>query len=424
MKRGLPAVTVCSTAFEGLGHAQARSLSCPDLPIALVPHPFGARSRDEIRNIAAACVGDIARLIAGSGIGSQTAHGSVSRKRAQIIEMPSDLDAFNEQAFARKWSDGLPLIPPTPARVARMLEAAGRDPAEIVARVPPAFGAASVEGIAINAAMAGARPEYMSLLITAVQAVSLPRFNLQSVQATTNPAAVWLIVNGPIANKLGVNAAGNCLGPGTWANATLGRALRLILQNIGGALPGDMDRATQGQPGKYSFCCAENEGASPWEPLHVERGFALDDSTITVAAPLGTWNMNTHAKNADVLLRVMAETMVFPASSDYTYAGEPWVMLAPEHAQILNAAGYNKAAVKQRLWELAILDARKLSPEDFRRAQNGRRAELGTLAPDQQLKISAEPGNINILVAGGPGTHSVYFPASAHAHATTLKIET
>src|SRR4029079_19577938 len=121
---------------------------------------------------------------------------------------------------------------------------------------------------------------------------------LQAIQATTNPAAVWLLLNGPITRWLEVNSGSGCLGPGTWANATLGRALRLILQNIGGGLPGDMDRATQGQPGKFTFCCAETEEPNPCEPLHVERGFAPDCSTVTVAGAGGTWNMNTHAKDA------------------------------------------------------------------------------------------------------------------------------
>jgi hypothetical protein len=140
------------------------------------------------------------------------------------------------------------------------------------------------------------------VLIAATVAIAAPEFNLRGIQATTNPGAVWLIINGPIAKKLSVNSGGNCLGPGAWANATLGRAMRLIQQNIGGALAGEMDRATQGQPGKYTFCCAENEDGNPWEPLHVERGFARAASTVTVVGALGTWNMNIHAKDSGDLL--------------------------------------------------------------------------------------------------------------------------
>ena len=189
--------------------------------------------------------------------------------RAALVEAPDDLDELIEFFHARRWSDGLPIVPPTRERVARMLSGTARKPEEVIAKIAPGFGEATVERIAINAVMAGCRVDYLPLLIAATQAMAEPQFNLQGIQATTNPVAVWLLVNGPIAEQLGVNGGMNCLGQGTVANATLGRALRLILQNIGGALPGDMDRATHGQPGKFSFCCAENEAQSQIGRAHV-----------------------------------------------------------------------------------------------------------------------------------------------------------
>src|SRR4051812_39283589 len=198
---------------------------------------------------------------------------------AATLECVDDLDEINRLYRERRWSDGLPIVPPTEARVERMLKETSRPRDEIVARVAPAYGAATVERIAINAVMAGCDAGYLPVLIAATKAVADPEFNLQGIQATTNPVAVWLVINGPLAKTLNVNEAFNCIGQGRWANATLGRAMRLVLQNIGGALPGEMDRATQGQPGKFTFCCAENEEASPWEPLHVERGFEPDRST-------------------------------------------------------------------------------------------------------------------------------------------------
>ena len=248
------------------------------------------------------------------------------------------------------------------------------------------------------------------------------RFNLASIQSTTNPVTVWLIINGPIARRLQLNSSTNCFGPGNWANATLGRAMRLILQNIGGGLPGDIDRATQGQPGKYTFCCAENEEANPWEPLHVERGFAPDSSTVTVAGVSGTLNMNTHAKDAGDLLRVIADTMTYPAGSDFTFGGAPWLVLGPEHAQVLKRDGLSKADVKRRLWEQARLAAHRLSAKDFGRTQSGRRADLGEITRDTLLTISSRPEHIGIVVAGGPGTHSVYVPMSGHVRSVTRQI--
>ncbi len=389
----------------------------------MVPHPFGIRNRDELRTIAGQCVEDIARQLQDPGSKSRAARASDKpAPRAELVEVPGDADELNQFFIERKWGDGLPIIAPTRERVARMLKHTNRAPDEVVATIAPAYRAATVELIAINAVAAGCRPEYLPVLIAAAEAVGAREFHLQSIQATTNPVAVWLVINGPIIEKLGVNYGNNCLGQGNWANATLGRALRLILQNIGGGLPGIMDKATQGQPGKYTFCCAENEAANPWEPLHVERGFAPGASTATVVGALGTWNMNTHAKDSKDLLRVIGDTMAFPVGSDYVNGGRPWIMLSPEHAHLLKREGLSKADVKRGLWDNSKLAAKRLSAKDFGRVQESRRAELGELTPDTMLPISLKSDDISIIVAGGPGTHSVYFPVSAHTRSTTREI--
>jgi hypothetical protein len=342
--------------------------------------------------------------------------------RAALFEAPDDIDSINQLYRARRWSDGLPVVPPTVERVQQMLACTRRAPDEVVARIAPGFGAATVERIAINAVLAGCDPEYLPVLIAAVEAVAVPEFNLQGIQATTNPVAVWIIVNGTAAQRLGVNGSFNCLGQGAWANATLGRALRLVLQNCGGALPGEMDRATHGQPGKYSFCCAENESANPWEPLHVERGFGHGSSTVTVVGAEGTMNMNTHTKNAGELLRAIAETMQHPPSNEYCHGGEPWLVLAPEHAEILKAAGLAKAEVKRRLWALSRMPARRMTDKDLLRVEASRGKELGGIGPDTMLPISPRPEDIWIVVAGGPGTHSVYVPCFGNSRAVTREI--
>jgi hypothetical protein len=341
---------------------------------------------------------------------------------AATFEALDDLDAINKLYRERRWSDGLPIVPPTPERVARMLACTQRKRDDVIAILPPGFGEATVERIAINAVMAGCDAEYLPVLIAATDAVAQAQFNIQGIEATTNPAAVWLVLNGPIVQQLGVNATFNCLGQGTWANATLGRAMRLILQNIGGALPGDMDRATQGQPAKYTFCCGENEAQSPWEPLHVERGFAADASTVTVVPAEGTLNMNTHSKDAEELLRVMAESMVHPTSNEYCHGGEPWIVFAPEHADILKAGGLSKRDIKERLWELTKMPAGHLSVKEILRAQASRADEYGAIQPDTLLSIARTPDDIWFIVAGGPGTHSVYVPCFGNSRAVTREI--
>jgi hypothetical protein len=344
-------------------------------------------------------------------------------ERAAVIEARDDLDEINQLYRDRQWSDGLPIVPPTAARVDRMLRHTKRARGEVVARIAPGFGAATIERITINAVMAGCDAEYLPILIAATEAVADPKFNLQGIQATTNPVAVWLVINGPIAKRLNFNSTFNCLGEGAWANATVGRAMRLILRNIGGALPGDMDRATQGQPGKYTFCCAENEDESPWPALHVERGFARDRSTVTVIGAEGTINMNSHAKTVDELLRVFGDTMIHPPSNEYTHGGEPWIMIGPEHAEVLKRGGMSKDDVKRRLWETSKMPASRMSVPDRKRAQDSRREELGEFTPDQMLTIAKHPGNICLMVAGGPGTHSVYVPCFGNSHAVTVEIE-
>ncbi len=388
-----------------------------------MPHPFGIRTREEIKQLATDCIDDVARLLCEAPAAATDKAQLTGAARAQEIEVAGDLEAFNRLLLERHWSDGLPAIPPTRERVERMLKCTSRKPDDIVGAVAPAFGVATVERIAINAVMAGCYPEYLPVLIAATEAISDARFNLRGIQATTNPAAVFLIVNGPIAKQLGVNSGGNCLGPGAWANATLGRAMRLIQQNIGGAEAGVMDKSTQGQPGKYTFCCAENEDASPWAPLHVERGFSKEQSTVTTVGALGTWNMNSHAKDAADLLRVFADTMTFPVSSDFIYAGEPWLILSPEHAEVLHRDGLSKADVKRRLWEQARLSGHRLSAKDFGRTQSGRKAEFGEITRETLLPISVKSDDIGILVAGGTGTHSVYIPMSGHVRSVTKEIK-
>jgi len=323
---------------------------------------------------------------------------------------PSLARVFVEDSFRRHG-----LMPATPRHTHRA-------PGELVARVAPAFGVATVEHVAINAVIAGCDPAYLPVLIAATEAVAASEFNLQSIQATTHPAAVWLIVNGPIVHRLRINAGANCLGQGSHANATLGRALRLILQNIGGALPGEMDRSTHGQPGKYTFCCAENEDMNPWEPLHVERGFARAASTVTAVGAGGTLNNTILTQHADDLLRVIADTMAHPSSNDYWFGGAPWLVFSPEHAAVLNRAGLSKAEVKRRLWHDSKMAAGRMAREDLVRTQAARVSELGEIGPDTMLPVSPTPDEIGIIVAGGAGTHTVYVPSFGPTGAVTREI--
>jgi hypothetical protein len=198
--------------------------------------------------------------------------------------------------------------------------------------------------------------------------------------------------------------------------------MRLILQNIGGALPGEMDRATHGQPAKYTFCCAENEDVSPWEPLHVERGFSREQSTVTVVGAEGTMNMNTHSKEAYELARVFADTMIHPPSNEYVHGGEPWLVIGPEHAEIFKRGGMSKRQLKQELWEKSKMPVSALAKKEIERARDSRTEALGELMPDTLLTISPTPEEVQLIVAGGAGTHSVYVPCFGNSRGITREI--
>ena len=193
----------------GLGHAQQKALGSPDLPIAVVPHPFGTRSREQLWEIAEKCADDIARLLCEAAPTDAAAPATVApaAPRAKLIEAPAGLDELNRFYIKRRWGDGLIIAPPTQEAVQRMLRHTNRAPHEVVATIAPGMGAATVEYIAIQGVMAGCYPEYLPVLIAAAEAVATPKFHLQAIQATTNPSAVWLIVNGPIARWLEVNSA-------------------------------------------------------------------------------------------------------------------------------------------------------------------------------------------------------------------------
>lgn len=329
---------------------------------------------------------------------------------ARIQEIDDSPEVINAFALEEGWSDGLPVVPPTPDRVREALQYTDREPDEIIGQVPPGFGEASVERIAINSVLAGCDPSYLPVVIAAVEAVTDPSLNAQGIQATTNPASIMLLVNGPVARQLRINGSYNCLGQGWRANATIGRALRFILQNVGRALPGQMDRATHGQPAKFTLCCAENETENPWSPWHVERGFDPETSTVTAIGIAGTVNILSVTRDADEFLKVVADTLAFPGSNDYLRGGYPFIMFGPEPAAVLASAGLGKAEIKQRLWEQSRMAVSRFSTRDLERIQNARKDELGVFDSSTLIPISTEPDHINLVVAGGPGTHTVYLP--------------
>lgn len=323
-----------------------------------------------------------------------------------LFEPGASFEEVNERLCEWSLSDGLPCVPPTSERIEAML--GDHDPQATCASLPPLYNEATVRRIAVCAVMAGCAPKYMSVLLSAVEALGDDQLNLLGIQTTTGAAALALIVNGPIAKELGINCGANALGPGASANATIGRALSLVLRNIGGAIPGELDMATMGQPGKYTFCFAENEQASPWEAFHTSLGFAKGQSTVTVVAAAGTMEVrDDRSGSAESLLTTFSQSLLAVGSlggSGFLCGGRPLILLAPDHASIIGSSMSRRVA-QEFLFEKARLPLSVLAPE--------MRAYLERHAPYSgydELRIASDPADIFLVVVGGTGNKSTYIP--------------
>jgi hypothetical protein len=327
---------------------------------------------------------------------------------ATVFTFPGAYEEIDAHYQERGWTDGLPIVPPTEPRVRELLTRTRRDPREIVGVLPPRQGEATVEKIAANAVMAGCRPEYLPVVLAAIEALADPLFNLDSIQATTHPVAPLVVVNGPLAAALGLQAGYNAFGQGFRANVTIGRAVRLVLMNVGGGLPGAGDRATQGSPAKLAYCVAENEAESPWEPLHVEAGLPADTSTVTVFGAEGPHNIQDHFSNTALgVLRTVAGAMGQAGSNNLLGRGGPLLSLGPEHAATIAKEGYSKQRVKAFLFEHARFPLGRLGLE-YQRQQIERWGVVD--APDTMVPIVRRPEDISIIVVGGAGKHSCWQP--------------
>jgi hypothetical protein len=302
--------------------------------------------------------------------------------------MGDDGDAI-ETLYARGVTDGLPVVPPTPARVRAAVEASGRAGDELIGLVAPRLGRATVEKIAINAVLAGCRPEYLPAVIAGVEAICDPEFALVGVSGTTDAVAPLLVLNGPVRAALEVNSGAGVFGPGWRANATIGRAVRLVWGNIGGARPGDISMSTFAQAGRYTYCIGEREEESPWEPLHVEHGFAPADSTVAaLAAEAPQVVVDARSRTARDILTTVARSGESIANHTQGDLSDTLLVIAPEHARTIAADGWSKQAVREFVWERARAEVDGVRVPKFR-----------------------TPANVKIVVAGGTaGRFSAWIP--------------
>jgi hypothetical protein len=317
------------------------------------------------------------------------------RLRSRRIELGEQEDEL-EAMFERGWSDGLPVVAPTRDRVLRMLGGTRRDPHEVVAVVPPDLVECTVEKAAINAVLAGCRPEYLPVVLTALEAACTSEFNMHGLLATTWASGPVIVVNGPIAARIGMNSGGNVLGQGNRANSTIGRALQLIVRNVGGGRPGGVDRAAHGNPGKLSFCFAEDEHGSPWEPLAVERGLAPGTSAVTLFAGSGVQPMADQlSREPQSLAGSLAACLRVVGHPKLAIAWDALLVVSPEHARVFREAGWTKARLREELDGLLL----RPGTEVVRGAGGIAEGMPAALAGGDVPKF--RPGGLLIVHAGG-----------------------
>jgi hypothetical protein len=321
--------------------------------------------------------------------------------RASRIELDDEDDL--DDSCARTFGDPLPVVPPTEARVARMLAATSHDPLEVIGRIPPNYGAATVEKIAANAVMAGCPPMLMRVLIPLVRAACDERFNMHGVQATTHFAVPLIIVNGPVRTELGFWSRQNVFSNVARANSTLGRALQLMLVHLGGARPDTMDMSTLGNPGKFSYCIAENEEESPWPPLHVERGLSVDQSAVTLFAGEPPHGVSEHtARSASTLLKAVTAALATVWSPRTCMAREALVVLCPEHVKTIHRDGWSKQDVRQFLFDHTGVPVRRYDSADGGEGTQQVASYTEVVIDGEQCyRKFATPESIHLAVAGG-----------------------
>ena len=405
-----------------------------------IEHPLGGERSDGVTRRARQAVDQIARLLSDSGPTSRSAAHVVATSESgraepasasirpagltdpattattpDFITVADSPEALLAAFCERQWCDGLPIVPPTEDRVRAMLGWADRD--RPLGVMPPLWRVATLEKLAANAVMAGCEPAAFPLIVAAVEAMLDPSFNLYGVQATTHSVAPLLIVHGPIAGELGVHSGSGCFGPGFRANATIGRAIRLILMNVGGAWPGRHDMATQGSPAKFSYCIAERAD-SPWGPLH-------DDNIVTVFGGEPPHNVNDHVSTtAAGILATVADTAVSLGSNVGWYFSQSQllIVLGPEHARTIADDGLSRVDVQRFVFENARLPLRTLKLGGMWGIHDWPRWMHAVTDDEALLPQVPSPEDVMVIVAGGPGKHSSVVPNCTFSRAVSRPI--
>ena len=441
-KAGVPAVAIGSRSFARAWQSCVDGWGQPSTAFVTIPHATTGQQADFIRKMVDEQIDDIIRGLtvlpaAPTPRGAKAGSQATETFTVEMNETPVGLDAVNRFFAERDWSDGIPIIPPTPAAVEQMLKGTGRQPQDVLMVMEPGFGLATVEKIAINAVMAGCQPEQFPVLLAAIDCLAQPQMNHRDMQVSGHTEAPMILVNGPIAKKAGINVATTAMGPGVVnsANTAIGRALRLCLINIGDCKAGGGDPNFIGLPTKFGMCIAENEDVSPWQPYHVDRGFHRDESAVTVVSVTGPTDiLDSGSKSPEDTLNNIASMMFYPncgaggwirgwqsAQVGHTNKRVPYqgpyhpIILSPSRAVILAEAGMSKQDAQAWLHQncrvslKSVLKSRAVSRDASGKWLN--HAELQHLEDDPEATIPAleSPEQYLLFVTGGSTHYANFF---------------
>jgi len=416
-RRGIPTVTVFSTAFAQAARVQAAGRGMANLRLVKIPHPMHTAPRDLVRQRADAVIELLAGALTGAAVqgDERAARPDGARTNAE----GDDQELF----FARGWTDGLPVNLPTAEKVQLMLAAAGRGAHEPVGPIPPRWRMATVEKIAVNAVLAGCRPEYFPVVLAAVEALLEEDCQLYGIQTATNTTAPLIIVNGPIVDEIDLNARGNVFGQGARANATIGRAVQLVFRNIGGDIAGETDMATHGQAGKFTACIAEAEANSPWTPFHVDAGFGRDESTVTVIGASAPHNIFTYGcETGEEILDQFIGAMTGLGHNNIIFPTGPLLVVSPEHAGTLARDGIGKAEIARAVFERARIPLARFAPRTVKGLHHRRTRWFAEVRDPDHIGVADRAEDVYVMVAGGAGIHSLFVPTAFSFHPVTRRI--
>lgn len=429
---GVPSVAVCSEPFMASASDVADAHGYSFLPITSVPHPMARLTRAELKAEAEKAYPAIREaLIQNAELVDEFVVPTAEHGTPQPLEKLTTLsrtlslsERIFEELYASGWSDGLPIVPPTRALVDEMLAATSRSRESEIGPVPPRQRKASLRKIAANAVMAGCRPEYFPVVLAALDAVLDPAAGLYSSQTATNTSGPLFWVNGPIVERLGMAHSYNCLGPDARANATIGRAVRLVLRNIGGELPGITDVATHGSASKFTYMFAESDADSPWAPWHVAQGYSAGQNTVTTIMASPPQNIFAYGcDTADDLLGQITGALTGLGHNNILFDPGPVIIFSPEHAHMLAREGLDRADIQQRLFQDARIPLTRFPAAAVTGLRTRRKRWFDTVGDETSVGVADSPGQIHLTVAGGPGIHTQFISTAFSLRPVTRTID-